>query len=709
MHDLPKTSGWRREAPFRVGDLDVLPTSGELRSRRGTQRVRPLLMDILVRLAAEPGEVVRRETLLEDVWPRRMVNDEVLSRAIAELRTALGDDARGARYIETLPKLGYRLVAPVGELTAEPAPAQLSAANEAIPPAPKRSWVAPVVALSMAVVVLAMATAWLARSRGPDVAALEAQLKTARPFTSDPALEMTPRFSPDGKRVAFALVEGDDSRIVVQDVDGSKRQFVGGLEGYGRLNAVFFPDGRTIAYWKSDGKECAIVRHDLETGNEDKLLDCALKPRGRFDLSRDGRWLVFAGEERPQFPVGLWVMEIGGGAPVRLTKTEPGQGEDVQPRFSPDGERIVFFRGSNTGRTPWIVERGDPSSARPAAKMEGMAYGAVWLGARGPIIASGDWLGFRALNLIDPQTGEARLLGARGARFPDVGPNGELVFENATFTCNLWMLDRAKGLQKEPLWKTTRYSTQPEFSPDGRSITFGSNRDGFDAIYVAPFDGEPRRISFGEGFRYGSPHWSRDGRSIYATRQKLIAPGGAPIQEAVRIAVDGGAVELLSSLGQKVGDVMEGDDGRLYWGEVATNSMRVSRAPLGELKRAERLPLPLVSLFQVAGGRIVFTQPQLSSLTSCRLDTLACEPLAVEIRDFESHHWGLGPRSLFMRVRTTEGKPRLARYDFATRKLEESWDAGPSGAGTSIAVSPDESRVVITHEEPPAIDLMIAR
>jgi hypothetical protein len=62
-----------------------------------------------------------------------------------------------------------------------------------------------------------------------------------------------------------------------------------------------------------------------------------------------------------------------------------------------------------------------------------------------------------------------------------------------------------------------------------------------------------------------------------------------------------------------------------------------------------------------------------------------------------------------MRVRTTEGKPRLARYDFATRKLEESWDAGPSGAGTSIAVSPDESRVVITHEEPPAIDLMIAR
>ena len=102
--DLPKTSG-RRRAPFRLGDLEIRPDSGEVHGPRGTARLRPLLVDILVRLAAEPGEVVRRETLLEEVWPRRMVNDEVLSRAIAELRTALGDDARAARYIETLPKI----------------------------------------------------------------------------------------------------------------------------------------------------------------------------------------------------------------------------------------------------------------------------------------------------------------------------------------------------------------------------------------------------------------------------------------------------------------------------------------------------------------------------------------------------------------------------------------------------------------------------
>src|SRR5688572_20513975 len=99
--------------PFFLGELEVRPASNEIVSGGAVQRVRPLLMQLLLRLAAEPGEVVRRETLLAEAWPRRMVADEVLSRTIAELRSALGDEAKQARYIETLPKIGYRLIAPV--------------------------------------------------------------------------------------------------------------------------------------------------------------------------------------------------------------------------------------------------------------------------------------------------------------------------------------------------------------------------------------------------------------------------------------------------------------------------------------------------------------------------------------------------------------------------------------------------------------------
>ena len=69
----------------------------------------------------------------------------------------------------------------------------------------------------------------------------------------------------------------------------------------------------------------------------------------------------------------------------------------------------------------------------------------------------------------------------------------------------------------------------------------------------------------------------------------------------------------------------------------------------------------------------------------------------------------MGPRSIFLRIVGADGKLRLARYDLETRKLTQSWDLAPNANGASIAISPDESRVAVVREEPPAIDLMIAR
>jgi len=109
----PQKISWRPDTQVRIGEFLADPASNEISAAGKTTRLRPILMDVLLRLAADAGSAVNRETLLNDVWPRRMVNDEVLSRAIAELRTALGDDPKHPRYIDTLPKIGYRLIASV--------------------------------------------------------------------------------------------------------------------------------------------------------------------------------------------------------------------------------------------------------------------------------------------------------------------------------------------------------------------------------------------------------------------------------------------------------------------------------------------------------------------------------------------------------------------------------------------------------------------
>jgi dipeptidyl aminopeptidase/acylaminoacyl peptidase len=351
------------------------------------------------------------------------------------------------------------------------------------------------------------------------------------------------------------------------------------------------------------------------------------------------------------------------------------------------------------------VTRGEAGSAHVLARQEGLSYGLAWRG-NDTVIAAADWFGFRAINVIDVASGQARLAGARGARFPDAGPHGEVVWENAVYGSNLWPMDARGKVADKPLWRSTRYTTQPAFSPDGKRVLFASNRDGVDAIYVAALDGEPRRVAFGENQRYLRPHWSSDGRSIYAIRSALSL--GAGVQEAVRIPVDGGPAEILAPLGHTVNDVREGGDGKLYWGELSSHAMRLMRAPLGDLAHPERLPTPLVSNYQIDSGRLVYAQPQLPGLTLCRLDTLACEPLGLDISEVDVYHWLLARRSVYLRHREDDNA-RLARFDLATRRIAQHWDLTPSGAGASIAVSPDESQLLVAREEGPAIDLMIAR
>ncbi len=91
-----------------------------------TRQLGHKVMAVLLCLAGRPGEVVTREEILEEVWEGAFTTDEALATAVYELRKALDDDARRPRYVETIRKRGYRLIAPVSAIaetdSAEAAP-----------------------------------------------------------------------------------------------------------------------------------------------------------------------------------------------------------------------------------------------------------------------------------------------------------------------------------------------------------------------------------------------------------------------------------------------------------------------------------------------------------------------------------------------------------------------------------------------------------
>jgi TolB-like protein len=97
-------------ADFQLGEWLVQPGLGRISGVRGTVHLRPLLADLLMLLARNRGEVVSKEEIARTVWGRRYLSESSLTRVVAELRGLLGDNSHSPRFIETIPKRGYRLL-----------------------------------------------------------------------------------------------------------------------------------------------------------------------------------------------------------------------------------------------------------------------------------------------------------------------------------------------------------------------------------------------------------------------------------------------------------------------------------------------------------------------------------------------------------------------------------------------------------------------
>jgi DNA-binding winged helix-turn-helix (wHTH) protein len=101
------------DASLRVGSWIVEPESNVIRQGSDEVRLEPRVMNLLVHLASRPGLVTSKDQIVDAVWDGAFISESALTRTIADLRKALGDDARSPRYIETISKRGYRLVAEV--------------------------------------------------------------------------------------------------------------------------------------------------------------------------------------------------------------------------------------------------------------------------------------------------------------------------------------------------------------------------------------------------------------------------------------------------------------------------------------------------------------------------------------------------------------------------------------------------------------------
>ncbi len=157
---------------FYLGEWEVRPLQLEVVGPDGKEHVEKRWMEVLVLLATRAGEVIERDEILDIVWEGRAMNDEPLNRCISQLRKVLGDSPQQPRFIATITKVGYQLIAPVRPL--EPAAPEVAAADGATEKAaPRRASTLRVLSLAaVALVAVGAMIIWMGGFPQPDEASI---------------------------------------------------------------------------------------------------------------------------------------------------------------------------------------------------------------------------------------------------------------------------------------------------------------------------------------------------------------------------------------------------------------------------------------------------------------------------------------------------------------------------------------------------------
>jgi eukaryotic-like serine/threonine-protein kinase len=467
-----------------------------------------------------------------------------------------------------------------------------AASATTLPRRPRRALVA-IAAVSL--VVLAGAIGVLVwRSRLTDPAAPAPTPFAAIPLTTYPGREQQPSFAPDGNSVVFAW-NGDAEEnwdIYVKLIGpGSPQRLT--TDPAIELSPAWSPDSQWIAFGRvRDDLRVAILVVPSRGGPEREVLEAlrsgALGRGPILAWSADSRFLVVATSRSATDPIVLTAVDVGTGTIRAITRPSPDYGADLLPSISPDGRTLAFVRTRRGLRIGELHVQALSAGFEPIGEPRQLAgkgaiyHGIAWSATGSHLIVSSGNSGNVALWRIPLQYPEQlERLSPSGDeyRHPAIAASqNRLAFTRASWDENTWRMTlsgpgQASGAPVRAIG-STRSELNAQFSPDGSRIVFESMRSGTQELWVADQDGRNAlQLTSFNGRLGGTPAWSPDGQSIaFDLRNEdgrgdvyvMPARGGAPVR-----LTDHPADDLVPSWSR--------DGQSIYFGSTRTGSYQIWR------------------------------------------------------------------------------------------------------------------------------------
>jgi Tol biopolymer transport system component/DNA-binding winged helix-turn-helix (wHTH) protein len=527
---------------LRVGEhiLDV----GTLRltTRPEYPRLTSKAVAVLLQLVRHRGATVTRDELLDRVWADRVTTQDVLTQAIKELRRAFCDDAKPPRYIETIPKVGYRLLAEVDLLDHDDGarPERMFA-----PPAVNDPYISPPAAVYAAAAPVPTKRRWPWRSLGTlallfGVAAIAFfvrsvpvpadvnrwQVGDVRSLTSDPGSEDRPRISPDGTRVAYSKTDTQlhVSRILMRALGQTQSLAWQSDAKANEDTPMWSPDGSSIVFERVSDSACElVVTSNLGVGSH-VVGNCQNPLTNYYDWSPDGSKLITAERsERSKGHLALMHWDLASGEKLPLEYPRPPEEEDLNAHYSPDGHWIAFRRGLAPYSDLWVMTA-DGHNARQLTHLRSSIRGYTWSRDSSALILSSNHEGRFGLYAIDVRSGAIQPLQVSPAEFPDAARHDDtVVYEipRVQYKLTEMQLGSAQSPAVHALAPSTGSEMQPVFSPSDERMAFVSDRSGAQQLWLYDnADGATISLTDFHDSLLSNPNWSADGSKLLITVRK---------------------------------------------------------------------------------------------------------------------------------------------------------------------------------------------
>lgn len=517
------------DSDFYISGWHIQPGLNRIVKGSITYSIEHRVMRVLVCLATHAPEPVTREQLLKVAWPDLYTSEHSLTTVISELRKVFDDDPRRPQLIETIRKIGYRLMVPPVELPKEPV-----VIERPLPPPAKGKLT--LRSFWPAGIALLLLSAWLFTRKTAPTASLQFTSAPV-PLTTYPAGEFDPDLAPNQNAIAFVWTGKDKNfDIYLKDLDGETPRRLTKTPGFDG-SPVWSPDGQRIAYMSSGDGACGIFITSVTGGDRKRVADCGYHDESALDWSPDGRFLVFSDRPGGVLPSCLKLLDLETSQVQILTQPNQDLTGDRDPVFSPDGTMIAFVRGTvmsteaheispvfgdlytfnlktktltqvthENVEIPGFTWTPDGQSFLYSSNRDGLGYG-LWL------------IGFQG------GSSKAVLRGKDLVRNPILNAKGtQIIYEDWERDTNIWRLALNHSANSKPhlFIESTRWESNPQYSPNGKRIAFASKRSGHTEIWISDAEGnQPQRLTQFEGPYVNVPRWSPDGSKLcFEVREK---------------------------------------------------------------------------------------------------------------------------------------------------------------------------------------------